>query len=98
MGYIVDLTVILDDIFRTNSGFVSVDALQLAINRQFEFGRRDRIHREIRSFVSETFPIRFTVTQMYYPMYEVLTDGSSDSMLNCIPRAVWLGGYQNRLT
>jgi len=35
---------------------------------------------------------------MYYPMYEVLTDGSSDSMLNCIPRAVWLGGYQNRLT
>jgi hypothetical protein len=63
MGYIVDLTVILDDIFRTNSGFVSVDALQLAINRQFEFGRRDRIHREIRSFVSETFPIRFTVTQ-----------------------------------
>jgi len=62
MGYIVDLTVILNDIFRTNAGFVSLDAAQLAINRQIEYGRRDRIHRDIRIFVNETFAI-FTVVQ-----------------------------------
>ncbi len=62
MGYIVDLTVILNDIFRTNAGFVSLDATQLAINRQIEYGRRDRIHRDIRIFVNETFAI-FTVVQ-----------------------------------
>jgi len=62
MGYIVGLTVILDDMFRTNAGSVSIDAAQSAINRQVEYGRRDRIHREIRIFVNETFAI-FTVVQ-----------------------------------
>ena len=62
MGYIVDLAVILDDISRTNAGSVSVDAAQSAINRQIEYDRRDRIHRDIHIFVNETFA-NFTVMQ-----------------------------------
>ncbi|KAH9977506.1 hypothetical protein BJV74DRAFT_860762 [Russula compacta] len=63
MGYIVDLTVILDDIFRTAGGTASVNEAQSAVNRHVRSGRRDRIHREIRSFVTEAFAIRFTVPQ-----------------------------------
>jgi hypothetical protein len=62
MGYIVDLTVILDDIFRTNSDFLSVNALQSAIDR-FKFGRRNRIHLEIRSFVENSPKRSSTMTQ-----------------------------------
>jgi len=63
MGYIVDLTVILDDIFRTVSGSVSANDVQSAVDRHVNSGRRDRIHRDIHSFVTETFAIRFTVPQ-----------------------------------
>ena len=63
MGYIVDLTVILDDIFRTAPGNVSSNDVQLAMERHINSGRRDRIHRDIQSFVTETFAIRFTVPQ-----------------------------------
>ena len=63
MGYIVDLTVILDDIFRTTGGTVSVNDAQLAMNRHLRSGHRDRIHREIRSFVTEAYAIRFTFPQ-----------------------------------
>jgi hypothetical protein len=62
MGYIVDLTVILDDIFRATRGIVSVNDAQEAVNKH-RTGRIDRIHREIRSFVTEAFAIRFTVPQ-----------------------------------
>ncbi|KAH9960952.1 hypothetical protein BJV74DRAFT_990984 [Russula compacta] len=63
MGYIVDLTVILDDILRTTGGTVSLNEAQSAVNRHVRSGRRDRIHREIRSFVTEGFAIRFAVPQ-----------------------------------
>jgi hypothetical protein len=63
MGYIVDLTVIMDDIFRTTSGNVTGNDVQSAVDRQVNSGRRDRIHQDIYSFVSETFAIRFTVPQ-----------------------------------
>ncbi len=63
MGYIVDLTVILDDIFRTASGNVTANDVQSAVDRHVNSGRRDRIHRDIQSFVTETFAIRFTVPQ-----------------------------------
>ena len=63
MGYIVDLTVILDDIFRTASGNVTTNDVQSAVDRHVNSGRRDRIHRDIQSFVTETFAIRFTVPQ-----------------------------------
>jgi hypothetical protein len=57
MGYIVDLTVILDDIFRISAGNVSVSDVQTAVDRHIRFGRRDRIHRDISSFVNEVFAI-----------------------------------------
>ena len=59
IGYIVDLTVILDDIFRTTSGNVSTNDVQSAMDRHVGSGLRDRIHRDIRNFVQETFAIRF---------------------------------------
>ena len=55
MGYIVDLIVILGDIFRTTAGYVStIDALA-AIDRHVEQGWRGMIHQDIRHFVIETF-------------------------------------------
>jgi len=63
MGYIVDLTVILDDIFRTAAGNVTANDVRSAVDRHVNSGRRDRIHRDIQSFVTETFAIRFTVPQ-----------------------------------
>jgi len=63
MGYIVDLTVILDDIFRTASGNVTANDVQSTVDRHANSGHRDRIHRDIQSFVTETFAIRFTVPQ-----------------------------------
>jgi hypothetical protein len=63
MGYIVDLTVILDSLFRLTDGRVSVNEAQVAVDRHVSSGRRDRIHGDINGFVTETFAIRFTVTQ-----------------------------------
>jgi len=62
MGYIVNLTVILDDLFKTTSGNLLANDAHSAIVRHVDSGRRERIHREIRSFVTETFA-RFTVPQ-----------------------------------
>ena len=61
MGYIVNLTVILDGIFKSGSATDSV-ALKVT-NSHIRSGRRDNIHRDIRSFVTETFAIRFAVPQ-----------------------------------
>jgi hypothetical protein len=61
-GYIVDLTVILDGIFRMAAGDMSKDAQQV-FERHVMSGHRDAIHRDIRSFIKEAFAIRFTVPQ-----------------------------------
>jgi len=63
MGYIVDLTVILDDIFRVAPGNVSPNDVQLAMDRHVNSGRRDRIHQDIQTFVSGILEIRSTVPQ-----------------------------------
>jgi len=63
MGYIVDLTAILDDIFRTAPGNVSSGDVQSAMERHANSGRRDRIHREIWSFVTDTYS-KFKDTQI----------------------------------
>jgi hypothetical protein len=63
MGYIVDLIVILDGIFRLAAGRVSVNKAQAAMDRHVSSGRRDMIHGDINSFVTETFAIGFTVPQ-----------------------------------
>jgi hypothetical protein len=63
MGYIVNLTVILDDIFRTSGSNVTENAALKVMGTHVRSGRRDSIHRDIRSFVNETFSIRFAVPQ-----------------------------------
>ena len=52
MGYIVDLTVILDDISRACAGNVTEEAALKVMSTHVRSGRRDRIHRDIRSFVT----------------------------------------------
>ncbi|KAF8264468.1 hypothetical protein EI94DRAFT_1805751 [Lactarius quietus] len=63
MGYIVDLTVILDDIFRVAAGDVSPRYSQQVLERHIRSGHRDVIHRNIQSFVEEAFASRFSVPQ-----------------------------------
>ncbi len=63
MGYIVDLTVILDAIFSTTSVDISPENVLLAIDRHVSSGHRSRIHRDIRRFVTEAFAVRFSVPQ-----------------------------------
>ena len=59
MGYIVNLTVILDGIFRAAASNVTEDAALKVMGTHIRSGRRDRIHRDIRSFV--TFVIKSPV-------------------------------------
>ena len=63
MGYIVNLTVILDGIFKTAAGNLTEDAVLKVMEAHVRSGRMDRIHRDIRSFVTETFTIWFAVPQ-----------------------------------
>jgi len=64
MGYIVDLTVILDNIFRTPGGVVTENAALKVMGTHIRSGRRDSIHREIRSFVEATYPIMLAGRQV----------------------------------
>ena len=59
MGFIVNLTVILDDIFRTAGSNVTANAVLKVMDTHVRSGRRSNIHRDIRSFVTGTFSIRF---------------------------------------
>jgi hypothetical protein len=61
VAYIVDLTVIMDGIFRTAAGDMSPKDAQQVLDRHVRSGRRDAIHRDIQSFVKEAFAIRFSV-------------------------------------
>lgn len=63
MGYVIDLTVILNDVFSGTGGNVSTNDAQTAIDEHISSGRRDRIHRDIGKFVTETFAIIFQVPQ-----------------------------------
>jgi hypothetical protein len=63
MGYIINLTVILNDVFRATGGNVTENAALKVMDTHVRSGRRDNLHRDIRSFVTETFSIRFAVPQ-----------------------------------
>ena len=63
MGYIVNLTVILDGLFRVAAGDMSPSHAQQVLERHIRSGHRDAIHRDVRSFVTEAFKIRFIVPQ-----------------------------------
>jgi len=61
MGYIVDLSVILDGIFRAAPGRVSVNDALSVMDGHVRSGLRDTIHEDIRSFVKATFEIKSSV-------------------------------------
>ena len=63
MGYIVDLTVILDAIFSTTAGDISPENVRLIIDRHVSSGKKDKIHHDIRRFVTEVYAIGFSVPQ-----------------------------------
>ena len=63
MGYIVNLTVILHGIFRTTGGNVTENAALKVMGMHIRSGRRDGIHQDILSFVTETFSIRFALPE-----------------------------------
>ena len=63
MGYIVDLTVILDGIFRVAAGDMSPKCAVQILERHVSSGHRDAIHHDIQSFVPEAFAIRYSVPQ-----------------------------------
>ena len=63
MGYIVDLNVILNDICRTTGGILSADHAQQAMDGHVRSRRRDEIHRDISSFVTEIFANKTSVLQ-----------------------------------
>jgi hypothetical protein len=52
MGYIVNLTVILDGILKTVAGNVTGNTALKVKNSHIMSGRRDRINQDIRSFVT----------------------------------------------
>jgi len=63
MGYIVDLTVILDEISKITNGSVTGNAALGVMDTHVRSGRRDSIHQDIRSFIAETFSIRFAIPE-----------------------------------
>ena len=60
MGYIIHLTIILDAIFRTVSGEISQENVQLVIDEHVRSGKKDEIHREIRGFVTTASALGFS--------------------------------------
>jgi hypothetical protein len=63
MAYIIHLTIILDAIFSTISGDISLENVQQVIDWHVHSGKKDKIHRNIRGFVKETFDIGFAARQ-----------------------------------
>ena len=63
MGYIIDLIVLLDGIFRVAAGNVSTKYVQRAMHMHVSAGRKHKIHGDINSFVAETFE-RFAESQI----------------------------------
>ena len=61
VGYIVDLTVIMDGIFRVAAGDMSPERALLILDRHEKSGRRDVIHRDVRSFITEAFSLKSSV-------------------------------------
>lgn len=61
MGYIVNLSVILDGISRASAGIKMKHVAQEVMDDHVRSGRMDSIHGDIRGFVTETFPNRFDI-------------------------------------
>jgi len=86
MGYIVDLTVILDGIFRKAAGDMSPKDAQQVFERHVRSGHRDAIHRDIRNFIKEAFTIRLSVPQQKDLFLERIIDLIKQF---CVPPQEW---------
>ena len=73
MGYIVNLTVILDAIFRATTGNVTENVTLKAMGTHVRSGRRNSIHRDIRSFVTETSSIRSAIVEKDLVLEKIIT-------------------------
>ena len=51
----------MDGIFRVAAGDMSPESALLILDRHEKSGRRDAIHRDVRSFITEAFSIRHSV-------------------------------------
>lgn len=60
MGYIVDLHVILNEISKTAVGNITDNEALEVMNMHVRSDHRINIHWEIRTFVTEAFPYRFS--------------------------------------
>jgi hypothetical protein len=89
VGYIVDLTVIMDGIFRVAAGNASSKYALQVLDGHEKSGRRDAIHRDIRSFIAEAFAIRFSV-----PGKDLVLERIIDLIKQyCVPSSVSGGSH-----
>jgi hypothetical protein len=73
MGYIVvNLTVILDGVFKAAAGSVAEDVVLKVTDAHVKSGRRDNIHWDIRSFVTKISAIRYAVPQKYLAFEKIV--------------------------
>lgn len=83
MGYIVDLTVILDGIFRSATGDSTIQNRAESILDDFRARRRSRIHGDIRNIVKETYPLQ-PITEK-----DIFLEKVGDLIKqNCVPPSV----------
>ena len=88
VAYVVDLTVIMDGIFRMAAGDMTPKHALQIVNRHQRSGRGNAIHRDIRSFIAEAFAIRFSV-----PGKDLVLERIIDLIKqHCVPTSV-SGGY-----
>ncbi|KAN0136293.1 hypothetical protein V8E53_005898 [Lactarius tabidus] len=85
MGYIVDLTVILDGIFRAATGGITLQNRAESILDDFWARRRHRIHSDIRNIVEGTYPLQSQPTTEKDIFLERVDDLIKQ---NCVPLSV----------
>jgi hypothetical protein len=84
MGYIIHLTIVLDAIFSTISGDISLENVQQVIDWHVRSGKKDQIHRNIRGFVREAFDIGFAARRQ-----DLILDRTIDLIQEfCVPDTV----------
>ncbi|KAH9003546.1 hypothetical protein EDB86DRAFT_3073326 [Lactarius hatsudake] len=85
MGYIVNLTVILDGIFRIAAGDMSPSHAQQVFERHARSKHRDTIHNDIRSFITEAFAMKLSLQQS---QKDLVLDGIVDLIKQfCVPHS-----------
>ena len=84
VGYVVDLTVIMDGIFRVAAGDMTPEHALKIVNRHERSGRRDVIHGGIRKFIAEAYALRFSM-----PQKDLVLDNIIDLIKqHCVPTSV----------